>query len=176
MACRGKATKHEWYSNSITGFCMRGIKALNERACALNTISINIRCLRQNAKCHLASPKDVSNCTTRSSAQGNCSAKSLAGNVINSSLSFLSSRGGVQGQGGLGGGLGRGGGWGGGEGFGEGEGDLGGGGRGHCIHLAIYCTATWCFALKGLRTITRTGVEPGWMLLSAKDNLGFSHR
>ncbi len=25
-------------------------------------------------------------------------------------------------------------------------------GRGHFIHLAIYCTATWCFVLKGLRT------------------------
>ncbi len=40
---------------------------------------------------------------TRSSAQGNCSAKSLAGNVADSSLSSLSSRGGgvggVQGQG-----------------------------------------------------------------------------
>ncbi len=30
----------------------------------------------------------------------------------------------------------------------------GGGGRGHFIHLAMYCTTTWCFALKGLRTIT----------------------
>ncbi len=29
----------------------------------------------------------------------------------------------------------------------------GGGGRGHFIHLAIYCITTWCFALKGLRTI-----------------------
>ncbi len=38
----------------------------------------------------------------------------------------------------------------GGEGVGEG---VGGGGRGHFIHLAIYCTATWCFALKGLRTM-----------------------
>ncbi len=27
------------------------------------------------------------------------------------------------------------------------------GGRGYFIYLAIYCTATWCFALKGLRTI-----------------------
>ncbi len=26
------------------------------------------------------------------------------------------------------------------------------GGRGHFIHPAIYCTTTWCFALKGLRT------------------------
>ncbi len=46
----------------------------------------------------------------RSSAQGNCSAKSFAGNVADSSSSSLSSMGGgVQGQGGLGaGGLGRG--------------------------------------------------------------------
>ncbi len=45
---------------------------------------------------------------TRSSAQGNCSAKSLAGNIADYSLSSLSSTGGwgvgggVQGQGGLG--------------------------------------------------------------------------
>ncbi len=38
-------------------------------------------------------------------------------------------------------------------GLGEGEGvGGGGGGRGHFIHLATYCTTTWCFALKGLRT------------------------
>ncbi len=41
-----------------------------------------------------------------------------------------------------------------GGGEGEGEGVEGGGGRGHSIHLAIYCTTTWCFALKGLRTTT----------------------
>ena len=29
---------------------------------------------------------------------------------------------------------------------------VGGRGRGHFIHPAIYCTSTWCFALKGLRT------------------------
>ncbi len=80
---------------------------------------------------------------TRSSAQGNCSAKSLAGNVTCSSLFSLSSRGG----GSRGGGSGQreevgGGGWG-----------YGGGCRGHFIHLAMYCTTTWCFALKGLRTI-----------------------
>ncbi len=34
------------------------------------------------------------------------------------------------------------------------------GGRGHFIQLAIYCTTTWCFAPKGLRTINRT--QP-WM-------------
>ncbi len=33
-------------------------------------------------------------------------------------------------------------------GFGQG----GEGGRGYFIHLAINCTTTWCFALKGLRT------------------------
>ncbi len=77
---------------------------------------------------------------TRSTAQGNCSAKSLAGNVIDSSLSPLSStshagwRGGVQ---------------------------VGGGGREHFIHLAMYCTTTWCFALKGLRTTTRMGGTSG---------------
>ncbi len=38
----------------------------------------------------------------------------------------------------------------------------GGGGRGHFIHLAIHCTTTWRFALKGLRTITqlKTSREP----------------
>ncbi len=56
-----------------------------------------------------------------------------AGNVVDSSLSSLSS---------LGGG-----------GVRQGEGGWGGGG-GHFIHPAIYCTITWCFALKGLRTIT----------------------
>ncbi len=84
-------------------------------------------------------------CPTRSSAQGNCSAKSLAGDVVNSSLSSLSSLWGVQwGEGGLVGGGGLAGGGGGG----------GGGGRGHFIHPAIYCTTTWSFALKGLRTMT----------------------
>ncbi len=38
------------------------------------------------------------------------------------------------------------------QGEGRGRGGEGGGGRGHFIHLAIYCTTTWCFALKGLRT------------------------
>ncbi len=33
----------------------------------------------------------------------------------------------------------------------------GGGGRGYFIHLGIYCTTTWCFALKGLRTMKRLG-------------------
>ncbi len=72
---------------------------------------------------------------TRSSAQGNCSAKSLAGNVIDSSLSSLSSKGGGsrgvwwgsgvwQGEGGWG--LGEGRGWGGG-------GGVGGWGRGQGI-------------------------------------------
>ena len=50
-----------------------------------------------------------------------------AGNVIDSSLSSLPSP--------RGGGSGR-----------------GEGGRGHFIQPAIYCTTTWCFALKGLRT------------------------
>ena len=89
--------------------------------------------------------------TTRSSAQGNCSAKSLAGNVVDSSLSSLSSpwassRGGV-------------------------------GGRGHFIHLAIYCTTTWCFALKGLRTIKNTpapvsgvNMPPGCTILTTNHN------
>ncbi len=46
--------------------------------------------------------------------------------------------------------------WGEGGPAGEGEGRaLGGGGRGHFMHPAIYCTTTWCFALNGLRT-TRT--------------------
>ncbi len=77
--------------------------------------------------------------TTRSSAQGNCSTKSLAGNVIDSSLSLSSIsavyRGGVQGQGVQVR-----------EGVGEGEGVKGEGSRGHFIHLVMYCTTTWCFA------------------------------
>ena len=103
--------------------------------------------------------------STRSSAQGNCSAKSLAGHVVDSSLSSLSSTshvgrlqgggGSTRGEGGPAGGSGGGGGGGwGGEGVGG-----GGGGRGHFIHLAIHCTTTWCFALKGLRTITRRSAQ-----------------
>ncbi len=38
----------------------------------------------------------------------------------------------------------------------RGGGAKGEGGRGHFIHLAIYCTTTWCFALKGLRTMSDT--------------------
>ncbi len=38
------------------------------------------------------------------------------------------------------------------------------GGRGHFIHLAMYCTTTWCFTLKGLRTtkqqLTRLSFPP----------------
>ncbi len=75
---------------------------------------------------------------TRSSAQGNCSAKSLAGYVVDSSLSSLPSLWGSGGGGGL---VGE-------RGWGRGR----RGGRGYFIHLAIYCTTTWCFALKGLRT------------------------
>ncbi len=79
---------------------------------------------------------------TRSSAQGNCSVKSLGSSVVDSSLSSLSSTS-HAGQGGFGvGGV-----WGRGPGWGRGVwGEAG-------IHLAIYCTTTWCFALKGLRTI-----------------------
>ncbi len=88
---------------------------------------------------------------TRSSAQGNCSAKSLVSNVIDSSLSSssLSSGGGGPGAGGSGGGRvqARGGGWGGG-------GRSGGRGQG-TFHppCHTHCTTTWCFALKGLRTM-----------------------
>ncbi len=66
---------------------------------------------------------------------------SCAGNVVDSSLSSLSSP-----QGGVHWGEGRGGGW--------------GEGRGHFIHLAIHCTPTWSFALKGLRT-TKQLRNPG---------------
>ncbi len=70
-----------------------------------------------------------------------------ASTVIDSSLSSLSSPpghlagGGLAGGGGLGEGVG-GGGWGRGRGW----------GRGHFIHPIIYCSSSWCFALKGLRT------------------------
>ncbi len=111
--------------------------------------------------------------TRRSSAQGNCSAKSLVASVMSSIIPFssilhqfflvllvfhqsrcLGGGGPVGGQGSSGGegpagggGLAGGGGWGG--------GGVGGGGRGHFIHPAIYWTTTWCFALKGLRTTRR---------------------
>ncbi len=42
-----------------------------------------------------------------------------------------------------------------GEGVGGGE-----GGRGHFHPAAIYCTVTWCFALKGLRTIILGDFQP----------------
>ncbi len=78
---------------------------------------------------------------TRSSAQGNCSAKSLADNVADSSLFSLSSMGGgVWGRGF----------WGGGFRWGEGS-----WGKGTFHPPAIYCTTTWCFALNRLRK-TRT--------------------
>ncbi len=87
-------------------------------------------------------------CSTRSSAQGNISAKSLASNVTDSSLSSLSSVGEGPGVGGSGArGVWRQGGWGGG-------GGQGGGGRGHFIYLAIYCTTTWCFALRDFAQIS----------------------
>ncbi len=80
----------------------------------------------------------------------------FAGNVIDSSLSSLSSPwgGGSDGGGGLVGGRGSSGG----KGLEE---RVGGrvGGRGHFIHPAIHCTTTWCFALKGLRTITGSSME-----------------
>ncbi len=67
-----------------------------------------------------------------SSAQGDRSAKSLAGNVVNSSLSSLSSTSHCCLRGASGGG-----------GWGQGT-----------FHLpSLYCTTIWCFALKGLRTI-----------------------
>ncbi len=77
---------------------------------------------------HLCTQSHVS---TRSSAQGNCSAKSLVSNVVDSSLSSLSSishagqgcPGGGSGVGGLGQGV-----------WGRGS---GAGGRGHFIYLAI---------------------------------------
>ena len=46
-----------------------------------------------------------------------------------------------------------------GYGAGGGGGGLGGGGRGHFIHLAIYCTTTWCFALKGLHTMNAVSLR-----------------
>ncbi len=73
---------------------------------------------------------------------------------INSSLSYLSStshtvlRGEGSGHGGEA--------WVGGGGLGEGRG-LGGGDRGHFHPPAMYCTTTWCFALKRLRTIIASG-------------------
>ncbi len=68
---------------------------------------------------------------------------------------------GVQGQGGPGGGRGVGGG-----GWGRG---FRGRGRGHFIHLAIYCTTTWCFALKGLRTMIAEASRPNRDCLCCPD-------
>ncbi len=84
---------------------------------------------------------------TRSSAQGNCSEKSLADNVVDSSLSSLSSEGGgFRGVGWVGGGgLGRG--------LGEGRGVKGGEGQGtfhppcHILHYHMVLRP-----IKGLRT------------------------
>ncbi len=91
------------------------------------------------------------------SRQLQCKVPCGVGNVnsalfINSSLSSLSStsHAGPSPQTPLGeppGGSGTGGG------LGDGGLEGGAGGRGHFIHPAIYCTATWCFALKGLRTM-----------------------
>ncbi len=99
-------------------------------------------------KCHAGSPRPNPTSWLKqqvlSSAQGNCSAKSLAGTVMSSILPCppcLGAGGSGRGRGSSGG-RGRGGGW-----------RRGEEGRGHFIHLAIYCTTTWCFALKGLRTI-----------------------
>ncbi len=91
---------------------------------------------------------------TRSSAQGNCSAKSLAASVLSWILPCSSilpcppclplvilSRGVAGGgEGGLAGGRG------GGRGRGRGQ--------GHFSPAAIHCTTTRCFALKGLRTMS----------------------
>ncbi len=98
-----------------------------------------------------------------SSAQGNCSAKSFAALVMSSILPCSSNlpcppclppimlSTGWGGSSYRGFGHRRGFGWG--EGVREGEGAKGGGGRAYFIHPAIYCTTTWCYALKGLRTI-----------------------
>ena len=75
---------------------------------------------------------------TRSSAQGNCSAKSLA---VGGPGGAGVQAGGAQAGGVQAGGV-------------QAGGSRPGGGRGHFIHPVIYCTATWRFALKGLRTIT----------------------
>ncbi len=79
---------------------------------------------------------------TRSSAQGNCSAKSFTGNAVNSSLSSLSSLGGPVGAGGVQQG---GGGWGGRWGRGRGQGTF----HPHC-HVLHYHMV---LRLKGLRTM-----------------------
>ncbi len=86
------------------------------------------------------------------SRQLQCKVPCGIGNVINSSLfsnsslsSLSSTSHAVLGVVWLQGGWVGGGGWGRGRGF-RGE------GRGCFINLAIYCTTTWCFALKGLRT------------------------
>ena len=72
--------------------------------------------------------------------------KATAGNVAYSSLSFLSSTGGPEAEGGSGGR--------GDLGVGElGEGVQREGGRGHFHPPAMYCATTWCFAPKGLRTM-----------------------
>ncbi len=97
----------------------------------------------------LAGSEPGSEKETRSSAQDNCSAKSLALPYIayvhtGRGVQAGGSRQGVQAEGGPGrgggsrpGGPGRGGGL-------QARGGPGRGARGHFIHLAIYCTTTWC--------------------------------
>ncbi len=51
--------------------------------------------------------------------------------------------------------------------MGEGDWGEGEGGRGHFVHLAMYCTTTWCFALKGLpTTMTHTRSAPNHHILT----------
>ncbi len=83
--------------------------------------------MTENSGISISPGNEPSELRIRSSAQGNCSAKSLAGNVVDSSLSSLSSGGGGHGGGGLGEGVGGEEGWGRGGGLGgqgEGAGDI----------------------------------------------------
>ncbi len=50
----------------------------------------------------------------------------------------------------------------------------GGGGRGHFHPAAIYCTTTWCFALKGLCTINKT--ELAHVIVFAPGSEGPKHK
>ncbi len=86
---------------------------------ALTCLSSKVRQIWWQTPCLLPHTPSYTQESTRSSAQSNCSAKSLAGNVTDSSLSSLSSIGGSGGRGSRGRGVQGQGVWG--QGVGEGE-------------------------------------------------------
>ncbi len=110
MCCDWSSTDHTTTEHTARFFPKRKpVKTKSRHPCVLPLPQIVCLALRITGTCG-----------TRSSAQGNCSAKSLAGNVVDSSLSSLPGGGGSR-QGVEAGGRGR---W-------------GPGGRGYFIHLTF---------------------------------------